>query len=75
MRILPHHQDTGGFFVAVLQKKKLCPWESVRKSGEDGTDETTSENGKNGKLDCFIKKEKNIAHLKWTIGGSHSSKY
>jgi len=28
MRILPHHQDTGGFFVAVLEKVKSLPWES-----------------------------------------------
>ncbi len=28
MRILPHHQDTGGFFVAVLEKVKALPWES-----------------------------------------------
>jgi tRNA (cytosine34-C5)-methyltransferase len=35
MRILPHHQDTGGFFVAVLQKKKLCPWESTRKNDDN----------------------------------------
>lgn len=28
MRILPHHQDTGGFFVAVLEKVKPLPWES-----------------------------------------------
>ncbi|XP_014478444.1 PREDICTED: tRNA (cytosine(34)-C(5))-methyltransferase isoform X2 [Dinoponera quadriceps] len=27
MRILPHHQDTGGFFVAVLEKVKPLPWE------------------------------------------------
>ena len=25
MRILPHHQDSGGFFVAVLQKKRHLP--------------------------------------------------
>ncbi|KAI8103000.1 hypothetical protein M9434_005788 [Picochlorum sp. BPE23] len=25
MRFLPHHQDTGGFFVAVLQKTKVMP--------------------------------------------------
>ena len=25
MRILPHHQDTGGFFVAVLQKVGQMP--------------------------------------------------
>lgn len=27
MRILPHHQDTGGFFVAVLEKKEWLPWQ------------------------------------------------
>ncbi|XP_055715572.1 tRNA (cytosine(34)-C(5))-methyltransferase [Phlebotomus papatasi] len=27
MRILPHQQDTGGFFVAVLVKTKPMPWE------------------------------------------------
>lgn len=26
MRILPHHQNTGGFFVAVLVKKSPMPW-------------------------------------------------
>ncbi|XP_034016937.1 RNA cytosine C(5)-methyltransferase NSUN2 [Thalassophryne amazonica] len=26
MRILPHHQNTGGFFVAVLEKKAPMPW-------------------------------------------------
>uniref|UniRef100_A0A8C9VU93 tRNA (cytosine(34)-C(5))-methyltransferase n=1 Tax=Scleropages formosus TaxID=113540 RepID=A0A8C9VU93_SCLFO len=26
MRILPHHQNTGGFFVAVLVKKAAMPW-------------------------------------------------
>uniref|UniRef100_A0A8B9HG40 tRNA (cytosine(34)-C(5))-methyltransferase n=1 Tax=Astyanax mexicanus TaxID=7994 RepID=A0A8B9HG40_ASTMX len=26
MRILPHHQNTGGFFVAVLMKKGPMPW-------------------------------------------------
>ena len=34
MRILPHQQDTGGFFVAVLHKKCLCPWESKREQEE-----------------------------------------
>ncbi|KAL4712821.1 hypothetical protein ACJJTC_011891, partial [Scirpophaga incertulas] len=27
IRILPHHQDTGGFFVAILEKVSLLPWE------------------------------------------------
>lgn len=28
LRILPHHQNTGGFFVAVLTKTAALPWES-----------------------------------------------
>lgn len=31
MRILPHFQNTGAFFVAVLIKKKLMPWERQEK--------------------------------------------
>lgn len=30
MRILPHHQNTGGFFVAVLLKTGRLPWMSNR---------------------------------------------
>lgn len=30
LRILPHHQNTGGFFVAVLEKIHLLPWESLK---------------------------------------------
>uniref|UniRef100_A0A8C4Q6H6 tRNA (cytosine(34)-C(5))-methyltransferase n=1 Tax=Eptatretus burgeri TaxID=7764 RepID=A0A8C4Q6H6_EPTBU len=26
IRILPHHQNTGGFFVAVIEKKTTLPW-------------------------------------------------
>ncbi|XP_040154451.1 tRNA (cytosine(34)-C(5))-methyltransferase [Anopheles arabiensis] len=29
LRILPHQQNTGGFFVALLEKKKALPWETV----------------------------------------------
>lgn len=29
LRLLPHHQDTGGFFVAVLEKNAPLPWEKV----------------------------------------------
>ena len=31
MRVLPHHQDTGGFFIAVLQKQNWLPWQRKRK--------------------------------------------
>lgn len=36
IRILPHHQDTGGFFVALLEKTALCPWESTKNLEENG---------------------------------------
>jgi len=35
MRILPHHQNTGGFFVSVLEKLKPLPWEMIIKSNTD----------------------------------------
>ncbi|CAB3363625.1 Hypothetical predicted protein [Cloeon dipterum] len=31
LRILPHLQNTGGFFVAVLEKNKSLPWESANR--------------------------------------------
>lgn len=37
IRILPHHQDTGGFFVAVLEKTAPLPWE---KTSEDQSTES-----------------------------------
>ncbi|KAJ8676746.1 hypothetical protein QAD02_012533, partial [Eretmocerus hayati] len=42
MRILPHHQDTGGFFVAVLEKVKLLPWEAESISTEESDLEIAS---------------------------------
>jgi len=35
VRILPHHQDTGGFFVALLQKNSKLPWEKVREDASE----------------------------------------
>ena len=45
MRVLPHQQDTGGFFVAVLSKKSLCPWESKRE--QDGSNPQAENNHRN----------------------------
>jgi len=44
-RLLPHHQNTGGFFVALLEKVSLCPWESARKttSEKEGNEENSCE--------------------------------
>eukprot|EP00058_Branchiostoma_floridae_P008503 XP_002593991.1 hypothetical protein BRAFLDRAFT_118815 [Branchiostoma floridae] len=41
IRILPHHQDTGGFFVAVLRKTKALPW--TRQGKADRRKEETAE--------------------------------
>jgi len=46
LRILPHQQNTGGFFVAVIQKNKLCPWESGNK--QPSAVSKSTENGSNG---------------------------
>lgn len=45
LRVLPHHQNTGGFFVAALTKKRLLPWE--RKT-EEKSDVQNAENGNDG---------------------------
>uniref|UniRef100_A0A452I731 tRNA (cytosine(34)-C(5))-methyltransferase n=1 Tax=Gopherus agassizii TaxID=38772 RepID=A0A452I731_9SAUR len=41
IRILPHHQNTGGFFVAVLIKKSPMPWN--KPAAEDGSVEIIKE--------------------------------
>ncbi|XP_046667880.1 tRNA (cytosine(34)-C(5))-methyltransferase [Homalodisca vitripennis] len=38
IRVLPHHQDTGGFFIAVLKKLAPLPWESPKTSGGSTVD-------------------------------------
>ena len=54
MRLLPHQQDTGGFFVAVLEKKKLCPWESVRKAEYNSTEGAENTEYANGTIYCHL---------------------
>ena len=44
VRLLPHHHNTGGFFLALLEKTQLCPWESAKKTTtvkEDSTEDVT----------------------------------
>lgn len=38
LRILPHHQNTGGFFVAVLRKNALLPWENPKHDNGQNSD-------------------------------------
>ncbi|XP_067006255.2 tRNA (cytosine(34)-C(5))-methyltransferase [Anabrus simplex] len=45
LRILPHHQDTGGFFVALLEKVKPLPWEAAAKSSSQSSSDVLQEAG------------------------------
>ncbi|XP_019376533.1 PREDICTED: tRNA (cytosine(34)-C(5))-methyltransferase isoform X2 [Gavialis gangeticus] len=54
LRILPHHQNTGGFFVAVLIKKSPMPWnkrqpklqwKSLQKTGDTTVPTSATEDG------------------------------
>ncbi|XP_060081497.1 RNA cytosine-C(5)-methyltransferase NSUN2-like [Ylistrum balloti] len=40
VRVLPHHQDTGGFFIAVLTKKHHLPWQTPPKATEPSSEES-----------------------------------
>ena len=42
MRVFPHLQDSGGFFVAVLHKKAWLPWQKQSKLAAPRTTEQTS---------------------------------
>lgn len=46
MRILPHHQDTGGFFVAVLEKVKPLPWENGSSGFNQNIENTNTDDKK-----------------------------
>ena len=38
LRVLPHHQDTGGFFIAVLHKSDQLPWQRRPQRTRVGSD-------------------------------------
>ncbi|XP_064398499.1 RNA cytosine-C(5)-methyltransferase NSUN2-like isoform X2 [Halichondria panicea] len=40
MRVLPHHQNTGGFFIAVLEKTEWLPWQKQRKTTTEADPES-----------------------------------
>ena len=37
MRVLPHKQDTGGFFIAALEKTREMPWVTPKATHNDET--------------------------------------
>ena len=47
LRLLPHHHNTGGFFLALLEKMSLCPWESSKRPGRDVKTEEVAETVEN----------------------------
>ena len=53
LRILPHQQDTGGFFVCVLTKKALCNWESKSKTDTTQNNSEDLESSNNDKKKDF----------------------
>jgi tRNA (cytosine34-C5)-methyltransferase len=59
MRVLPHHQDTGGFFIAVLEKKDWLPWQRKQKRTQQSvateTKTATTEN-----VEVFADADSNI---------------
>ncbi|XP_063975582.1 tRNA (cytosine(34)-C(5))-methyltransferase [Diachasmimorpha longicaudata] len=59
MRIPPHHQDTGGFFVAVLEKVKPLPWEREKEERpENGADGGLKRSGEGEKAGPERKKKR-----------------
>jgi len=47
LRLLPHHHNTGGFFLALLEKTSLCPWESTRRTAKETPTEEVAEDVEN----------------------------
>jgi len=45
IRVLPHQQDTGGFFIALLSKTQNLPWEKDDLEVVVERDEKVASNG------------------------------
>lgn len=71
MRLLPHLQDTGGFFVAVLIKKKLLPGEkpsaprTLANMPVERITSNTKEDGANGSDETPIEDDKTSGGAPW----------
>ncbi|XP_015591568.1 tRNA (cytosine(34)-C(5))-methyltransferase [Cephus cinctus] len=57
MRILPHHQDTGGFFVAVLEKVSALPWENQESINKSADKQIIQENANELSLEEEVERE------------------
>lgn len=63
MRVLPHQQNTGGFFVAVIRKVGALPWESAGKYGAQAEisegDKKSADTENSGRRSPLRKKRRN----------------
>lgn len=70
IRILPHQQDTGGFFVAVIEKLRPLPWEAAAKNcpadseegGQDSGEKDATENSNGDKTPWGPQRKKRRIH-------------
>ena len=63
MRLLPHHNDCGGFFVAILRKVKELPWENAMVESELLSSRLKRRNL--GKLEMHLASKKSKQPLKF----------
>ena len=64
VRVLPHKQNTGGFFVTLLQKTGACPWqEEGRKIFNTGVKAFTRCENKGAGCDYRIAQEGSLSTI------------
>lgn len=65
IRIMPHYQNTGGFFIALIRKKvdQLC-WENTPETNQNHNNNDNQASTNNGQVDSNLKpkKKKFIGH-------------
>jgi tRNA (cytosine34-C5)-methyltransferase len=67
---LPHQQDTGGFFVAVIEKLRPLPWEAAAKAlpveseegGGDDNEKDASDSINEDKLPWGLQRKRRRIH-------------
>jgi len=74
MRLLPHHNDCGGFFVAIIKKTASLPWENGRITEMNINEFDLSRRVRSvlkGASESY-EKSKKIRNRKWTAVDSRS---
>ncbi len=60
IRVLPHYQDTGAFFIAVFEKKEWLPWQSKMKKAQNIPPPSSSAQVDNANQDAPVEEVDNI---------------